>query len=107
MPHVKKKVNPFVLYFKPFGLRQICDFLMLASLVVLIVGLCTNNTVLLAGFAVMTAASLCAITRSCLTLFSKKVHHRSPEYRSAIINVIIMSVIFALSLFGLIWAIVI
>ncbi len=41
-----------------------------------------------------------------MVLFSKNVNHRDPAYKSAIINVVIMGVLFALAVFGLVWTIV-
>jgi hypothetical protein len=35
-----------------------------------------------------------------------KINHRSPEYKNAIINTVIMGVIFAVALFGFIYALV-
>lgn len=53
---IKKKQNAFVRYFVPFGLRQVCDLMMLVGTVLLIVGLCTVDGVLLAGFIVYATA---------------------------------------------------
>lgn len=102
----KKKKNVFVRYFTPFGLRQICDFIMLAGFILLIVGLCTNDGVLLAGFICYAIGALMSVVRCCLVLFSKNINHRDPAFKSAIINVSIMGVLLALSVFGLIWTIV-
>lgn len=103
---VKKKRNAFVRYFTPFGLRQVCDLLMLVGFVLLIVGLCTVDGVLLAGFICYAVGAAMSIARCCLVLFSKTINHRDPAYKSAIINVSIMGVLFALAVFGLVWTIV-
>lgn len=103
---VKKKRNAFVRYFTPFGLRQVCDLVMLVGFVLLIVGLCTVDGVLLAGFICYAVGAGMSIARCCLVLFSKTINHRDPAYKSAIINVSIMGVLFALAVFGLIWTIV-
>lgn len=100
---IKKKRNAFVRYFTPFGLRQICDFIMLAGVILLIVGLCTVNGVLLAGFICYALGAGLSLARCCLTLFSKKINHRDPVYKSAITNTVIMGVLFALALFGTIY----
>lgn len=100
-----KKQNFIAAYFSDFGLRQICDFLMLAGAVVLIVGLCTTEIVLTIGFGIYIAASAIAILRAVKVLLSK-INHRAPEYKNAIVNVCVMGVIFALSIFGLIWSLV-
>lgn len=98
-----QKKNVFVRYFTPFGLRQIGDLLMLAGFVVLIVGLCTVNAVLLAGFICYGAGSACAVTRCVITLVKTK-NHRDPTFKNAVINVCIMGVLFALAVFGIVWA---
>lgn len=103
---VRKHKNVFIRYFTPFGLRQVCDLVMLVGVVLLIVGLCKIDGAMLAGFICYAVGSAISIARCCLTLFSKKINHRDPAYKSAIINVAIMGVLFALSLFGIIWMIV-
>lgn len=100
-----KKGNVFVRYFTPFGLRQICDLLMLVGVVLLIVGLCTVDGVLLAGFICYMIGAAVSIVRCCLVLFSG-IKHRDPAYKSAVINTAIMGVLFALALFGMIWTLV-
>ncbi|MDE6401132.1 MAG: hypothetical protein K2L54_00800 [Clostridiales bacterium] len=106
MATARKKKNIFVRYFTPFGLRQVCDLIMLAGFVLLIVGLCTVDGVLLAGFICYAVGAGLSIARCCLVLFSKKINHRDPAYKSAIINVSIMGVLFTLAVFGLVWTIV-
>lgn len=103
---VKKKRNAFVRYFTPFGLRQVCDLVMLVGFVLLIVGLCTVDGVLLSGFICYALGAAMSVARCCLVLFSKNVNHRDPAYKSAIVNVVIMGVLFALAVFGLVWTIV-
>lgn len=103
---VKRKKNVFVRYFTPFGLRQVCDIVMLVGVVLLIVGLFNLDGVLLAGFICYAVGSGLSIARCCLVLFSKNINHRDPAYKSAIVNVVIMGVLFALALFGMIWTIV-
>ena len=104
MSRNKKKKNIFVRYFTPFGLRQVCDFIMLAGFVLLIVGLATNDNVLLAGFICYAVGALVSIVRCVITLI-KTQNHRDPAFKSAIINVSIMGVLFVLALFGLIWTV--
>ncbi|MDE7406571.1 MAG: hypothetical protein K2M89_06845 [Clostridiales bacterium] len=103
---VKRKKNVFVRYFTPFGLRQVCDLVMLVGVILLIVGLCTVDGVLLAGFIAYALGSGLSVARCCMVLFSKKINHRDPAYKAAIINAVIMGVLFALAVFGLIWVIV-
>lgn len=103
---VKKKQNAFVRYFVPFGLRQVCDLAMLVGGILLIVGLCTVDGVLIAGFIAYILGAGISIVRCCTVLFSKSVNHRDPAYKSAIINTVIMGVLFALAVFGLVWTFV-
>ena len=101
----KKKQNIFVRYFTPFGLRQVCDLVMLVGVILLIVGLFNLDAVLLAGFICYAVGAAMSIVRCCLVLFSK-INHRDPAYKSAIINLVIMGVLFALAVFGMVWTIV-
>ena len=98
-----KKQNFIAAYFADFGLRQICDFLMLAGAVVIIVGLCTEQIVLTVGLGIYMAAAALAIVRSLRVLVSG-INHRAPEYKNAVVNVIIMAVILALAVFGFVWS---
>ena len=98
-----KKQNFIVAYFSDFGIRQICDFLMLAGAVVLIVGLCTTEIVLTIGFGVYAVASALAVIRAIKVLTSK-INHRAPEYKNAIVSTCVMGAIFALTVFGFIWS---
>ena len=104
MERSRKNQNAFVRYFTPFGLRQVCDIVMLVGFIVLIVGLATSDSVLLAGFICYLVGSLGAVVRCCITLITTK-NHRDPVYKTALVNVVIMGVLFALALFGMIWAI--
>lgn len=100
-----KKQNVFAAYFSNFGLRQICDFLMVGGMIVMIVGLCTAEIVITVGMGIFILASVLALFRSVRVLFSK-INHRSPEYKNAIINTVIMGIIFALAVFGFVWSLV-
>lgn len=105
MERTRKKQNIFVRYFTPFGLKQVCDFVMVIGFVLLIVGLCTIEEVLLAGFicyAIGAAMSIALCVKTLVTVKKK----RDPVRKSAVVNVSIMSVLFALALFGMIWTIV-
>ncbi len=104
--NTKKKQNGFVAYFTPFGLRQVCDFIMIIGFVLLIAGLCTNDGVLLAGFICYCVGALVSIAR-CIKIIVKTTNRRDPAFKTALINIIIMGVLFALSLFGLIWTVVV
>lgn len=100
-----KKRNAFKDYFSNFGLRQICDFLMVGGMIVMIVGLCTTEVVVTVAMGIFIVASVLALVRSVKVLFSK-INHRAPEYKAAIINTVIMGVVFALATFGFIWSLV-
>lgn len=104
--------NPIVNYFVPFGLKQVCDILMIAGAILLIVGLSISKAnlsasivVLGVGLGIYIAASALAIVRCTLVLCSG-INHRSPEYKRATVNVSIMAVICALAIFGLVWLLV-
>lgn len=111
MANVKKQ-NIFARYFENFGLRQICDMMMVAGAILLIVGLSISAASLSASFIVLgvglgiyIVASGLAIVRAVLVLTSK-INHRAPEYKRAIVNTVIMGVIFALAVFALIYLLV-
>ena len=106
-----KKHNVRARYFSGFGLRQICDITMILGAVTLIVGLfvslasLTVSIIILGvGLGIYVIASALAVLRAVLVLVSK-INHRSPEYRRAIANTVIMSVVFALAVFGLVYII--
>ena len=100
-----KKRNFIQAYFSNFGVRQICDFLMLGGAIVLLVGIFARNIVIAVGLGIYIVATLLALYRSVRVLCSK-INRRSPEYKNAIINTVIMGLIFALALFGFIYALV-
>ncbi|MDR0426523.1 MAG: hypothetical protein LBH24_05045 [Clostridiales bacterium] len=105
-----KKQNFFVRYFSNFGLKQLCDLAMIVGAIVLIVGLfvaiasvAASEIILIVGMGIYIAASAAAIYLSVRVL-TGKLNHRSPEYKRAIANTVIMGILFALSVFGFIWA---
>lgn len=100
-----KKRNFIQAYFSDFGIKQICDFLMLIGAVVLLIGMFVSEIVITVGLGIYIAATALAIFRSVRVLVSK-INHRSPEYKNAIINTVIMGLIFALALFGFIYSII-
>ena len=112
MANSKNKKNIFARYFLPFGLRQVCDILMVVAAILLIVGLAIacntqplNDVVLLIGLCVYVLASALSLIMPVKTLLSK-INHRAPEYKRALTNTIIFGVIFALSVFALIYLLV-
>lgn len=106
MERTRKKQNAFVRYFTPFGLKQVCDLVMLAGFVLLIVGLCTNDWVLFAGFVCYCLGAGASVALCVKIMLERREHKKDPSYKSARINVIVMSVLFAVALFGLIWTLV-
>ena len=100
-----KKRNFIQAYFSNFGVRQICDFLMLGGAIVLLVGIFVSNIVIAVVMGIYIVATLLALYRS-VRVICGKINHRSPEYKNAIINTVIMGLIFALALFGFIYALV-
>ena len=99
-----KKRNFIQAYFSDFGIRQVCDFLIVGGAIVLLVGIFVSEIVIAVGMGIYLAATALAIFRSVRVLCGK-INHRSPEYKNAIVNTVIMSLIFVLALFGLIYAI--
>ena len=110
----KKKKNPFMAYLTPFGLRQICDLLILAGAITMIVGIVISvneqtglkgNLVAIIGFCIYALACLIAIFRSLTVILQKNINKRDPEYKSALVNACIMGVLLLLAIFGIIAAI--
>ena len=59
------------------------------------------------GLAIYIVGCVVALVRTISVLVSKKINHRSPEYKSAIVNTVVMGAILALAIFGLIYLIVV
>ena len=91
-------------YFRGFGIRQCCDLLMLCGAVALIVGLFTTETVVAVGAAIYIAACLLAVLRVVM-IFNTKPNRRSPEFRRALVNLVIMLALLAVAVFTLVYAI--
>lgn len=95
----KKKKN----YFSDFGFRQVCDITLLTAAIVLIIGLFVDPVwVILTGLSLFIVGSVMAGVRTVLIL-TRGAGKSSPEFRNAVINIVIMSVVFALSVFMLIY----
>jgi hypothetical protein len=99
-----KKRNAFVRYFVPLRLKAIADILIIAGSILLIIGLNTNQTVLVIGLGLYTVASALAVM-DCFRVLLSGVNKRAPVYKRALVNLIIMAVILGLSIFALIWGI--
>lgn len=104
-----KKKNVFQRYFENFGLKQICDIMMIVSLILLVVGWIiwkSTEVVLLIAFGLFVLTAALSILR-CVKIIKSEPNKRSPERRAAIINAVIMAIIFAIALFAFIWGIVV
>lgn len=90
-----KKQNAFAAYFKPFGLRQICDILMIISAILIIISICLNQTGLLImtiGLSLFIAAAALSIIKAILIITTDKVNKRSPEFKKAVTVIIFMAI---------------
>lgn len=96
-----KKKNFIQLYFSNFGIRQICDFLMVGAAIVMFVGFFLDDLIITIGLGIYVVASLIAIIRSVRVLVSD-INHKAPVYKNAVANVVIMGLIFALATVGFI-----
>ncbi len=100
-----KKKNIFLRYFENFGLKQICDIMMIVAWILLIVGWIlwkTTEIILTVSFALFVFTSALSIIR-CIGIIRNEPNKRSPERRAAVVNIIIMLAFFAVALFALIW----
>lgn len=98
----RRKRNFLAEYFRNFGLRQFVGLAMIACSIALIFGLIFKSEItLLIAFSVYTAAAFFSMLMSVVTMI--KNNRRSPEFKRAMINLIIMAVIFALALFAAIF----
>ncbi len=100
-----KRKNIFQRYFENFGLRQICDILMIVSLILLIVGWClwkTTDLVVIIALALFCLTSVLSICR-CLAVIHREPNKRSPERRAAILNLALMLVILVVAVVGLVY----
>ncbi len=104
-----KKKNFIVRYFSNFGLKQISEILLFIGLVTLIVSLFFTEEVEFARIfmsitlAVVAFAFALCLVRHLLVVFNKKINHRSPEFKNAVVNAIIAGLFFAVALFGCIF----
>jgi len=101
----KKKQNVFVRYFVPFGIRQLCDIMMLVASVLLIIGLAAYESLevlIVVGLAMFAVAALLSLVRS-IKVMTSNINHRAPEYKNAVANLVLAIIILALAVFGMIW----
>jgi heme A synthase len=98
----RRKRNFWAEYFKTFGLRQLVGLVMIACSIALIFGLIFKSEVtLLIAFSVYAAVAFLSVLMSIWTML--KNNRRSPEFKRAMVNLIIMVVILALALFAAIF----
>lgn len=98
---VKRKKNFIAAYFMPFGLKQICDILLVTAAIVLLVGLCVQGSTFVVAFVgalLMAVGASLALFRTIRVLISD-INRHSATYRNAIINTVIMGVMLALAVF--------
>jgi hypothetical protein len=101
-----KKKNFIVRYFENFGLKQISEILLFVGLITLCVSLFFTEQVEFARIFMSTTLAVVAfafalcVVRHVLVLTNKKINHRSPEYKGAMINVVIAGIFFIVALVG-------
>lgn len=88
-------------YFSHFGLGQICDIIIVAAAVTLIVGLFVEQQIVgLVGFALFAVGSgVSAVRRFVMLASSPK---GTPEFRNSLVVSIAMTAAFAISVAGFI-----
>jgi len=106
----KKKRNPIVAFFVPFGIRQVNFLLMFTAAIVMTVGIFVSwneqgNLVAIIGMALFAVGCLLAMYRCLTVIFQKGINKRDPEYKTAIVNLIIMGVLLLIAAFGIVAAI--
>ncbi|MDR1138370.1 MAG: hypothetical protein LBK70_00645 [Clostridiales bacterium] len=101
---IAKRQNILMRYLTPFGLKQLADLLIVVASMLIIVGINTNETVMTIALVLYILGSVLAISK-CLTILFGNINRRSPVYKSARVNAIVMGVILILSILGLILSI--
>ena len=105
---IKKKTG-LAGYFTPFGLRQICDILMVVGAIVILVGIFTHaflavNAVVIVGLSMYIVASLLSILRCVKVMRNVEVSPKSAEHKSAVINIVIMGIMGIMAIVGIVAA---
>jgi len=103
----KKKRNPIVAYFKPFGLRQLSALMLIAGIITAFVGIIIafntfNNWVAIIGAIVIGVAALVGIYYCLSFILKKDVNKRDPEYRSAIVSMCFLGALLLLAVLGVV-----
>jgi len=95
----RRKSNFLAEYFRNFGLRQLVGLIIIACSIALIFGLIFQSQLtLVIAFSIYAAGAFLSIMMSIITMI--KNNPRSPEFKRAMVNLIIMIVIFAIALFA-------
>jgi len=106
---VKRRFEQFGKSLKKHGFRIFSDIFMLVGAILMIVSLFfivsnpgRTHIIILVGLFFVLAATVIGLIFDAVILGSK-INKRSPRYRSALVHTIIMAIIFAATLFGIIW----
>ena len=107
---MEKKKNFIARYFTNFGIKQISEILIFVGLIALIVSLFFIDQVEFAKIfmgvtlGVLALAYALGVIRHVLVITNKKVNRRSPEYKHSITMIVVTGIMFALCLFGCLFA---
>ncbi|MCL2752201.1 MAG: hypothetical protein FWE62_05550 [Firmicutes bacterium] len=104
-----KKSGKFALafknYFSDFGFRQATGLALIAAAIVLLVGICAKSVpVMVVGLALYAACGLSGVAQSVFVML--KNNKRSPQFKRAVISLVCMAVLLALSVLGIVYAII-
>jgi len=101
----RKQKNVLARYFSPFGLRQIGDIILIVlAPIMTILGMALFSItpyILPVGLGLFMLGGCIAILRAVLVLVTTK-NKRSPEYKRAIVNIVIMALIVIVAMIGMI-----
>ena len=87
-------------------LDVVCNLTIVAAAIVLLVALCVNNNNVTAfNVLILVGCAIVVLVRAIMVLCGK-LNHRSPEYKNAITRTVFMGIVFALSVLGLVYAII-
>ncbi|MCL2861904.1 MAG: hypothetical protein FWE22_05805 [Firmicutes bacterium] len=92
-------------YFSKLGLRHLADLLMLVGAILIFIGLFVMGAVMSVGLAFYVVGAGIAIYRVAKIMLSG-ISKKSPEFKRALINAVIMALIFGLALFGFIYSLI-
>ena len=97
-------------YFENFGIKQINDILLVLGMITLIIALClygnfqASAILVVCASVILCAAFAIGLVRHIMTAKSTSKHH--PEFKHAIVNIVITGIGVAITLFAFIYAIV-